>query len=736
MEKQKVINAELQAKIDALRKAQPGNNNQESVNGYTYESLGGILKKSFENIEKTAWAQKYPNIVKSYKVDIIELAFDALEDNLTPLTPEQFMDEINSGNQQGTKLEDYKNNLIEHQNLLADIESGKVSYTRIHGIGRGGGKKGSIATVKEWIADDKDAIATNGIGTTDFMQSYKSYLENIIATKTKEYLNNNSSDKGDKEKQDFALVDQTSNKLSQIDPSIQTGIENELEKLSDPNAKKAKKEVTRKIEKHEIDPPAPEALTVTRMAIPGRTQAEEANYEVIEADDVQASHLPEAGFQRNPKYGLENERRYHAEPDSQAKVLRNAVDLNPDFVLRDSVDANQGAPVIDQDNNVLGGNGRAMSIRKAYITGGEKANLYRKALMVRAAQLGISAAKIEAMKHPMLVRRLATAYSKEERQRLVSQLNDTFTDTKNARMSGKSRGDRFGKKTLDLLGQGMQNADTLRQFFDLPDSRVAVESLIDDGVIQQTERNAYVSPDGLLNPDGKRVVEEALRGRMARKYETLASIPGDVLAKLDAVAPSIIIAETIGGDWNLTEHIRDAVDLLAEYKNSPFCKKDDFHTFLKNMDMMKGVAPVDRYSKVSIQIFLMLIEVKKGELIKRFRKYAFDAQNISQDTGALPGISVTAQQSALKNLNIDLGSSNTQTASQRQTSPQPAIPACVNDLNDILSGKYDADSDKVMELLESSLTELENKGLLPTYEKLLNDASDHLTELLEKEVVL
>lgn len=88
------------------------------------------------------------------------------------------------------------------------------------------------------------------------------------------------------------------------------------------------------------------------------------HYQLVEAEDVKTSHLPDSGFQRNPAYGLENERRYHDEPGSQAKVLENAGRLDPAFLM-ESVDANHGAPVLDHEGNVLGGNGRAMSILSA-----------------------------------------------------------------------------------------------------------------------------------------------------------------------------------------------------------------------------------------------------------------------------------------------------------------------------------------------------------------------------------
>lgn len=304
----------------------------------------------------------------------------------------------------------------------------------------------------------------------------------------------------------------------------------------------------------------------------------------MEADDVQSSHIPEAGFQPNPRYQLENERRYHDEPASQAKVLNNAQKLDPTFLI-ESVDANHGAPVIDRQGNVLGGNGRAMSVRMAYEKFPEMAAAYREALLAQAESLGLDPEQLAWMKRPMLVRRLERELGDAERQALVSALNDTFTDSKNARAAGKSRGDRLSRKTLEALARGLADANSLRDYFDQPESAEVVEMLVDDGVIQPTERNALVGKDGLLNPDGKKAVEQALRGRVARSYEALNSLPTPVLGKLDAAIPHMLIAENVGGEWNITEHVRDAIDLLAEFQASD---QKAPQTFLAQQDMMKG----------------------------------------------------------------------------------------------------------------------------------------------------
>lgn len=384
--------------------------------------------------------------------------------------------------------------------------------------------------------------------------------------------------------------------------------------------------------------PAPEGREGERprqpvaVKIPNRAD-EPAHYELLEAEDVRASHLPSRGFQKNPAYGLENERRYHDEPGSRAKVMENAAKLDPAFLM-ESVDANHGAPVIDHDNNVLGGNGRAMSIARAYESFPERGEQYREALKANADRLGIDPAQVDAMHSPMLVRRLERGMSREERQQLVTAMNDDFKDAKEKRASGKSRGERFGRRTLDMLSAGLKDAESLREYFDTPASVAVVERMMEDGVIQRSERNALVGADGLLNPDGKKVVEEALRGRIARSYEALAKLPADVVGKLDAVIPHILVAEGIGKPWNITEHVRDSVDLLVGFKGSGVKEPD---TYLKQVNMLTGRAPVQDFSKQAIALFRMALDAKKGEYVKAFESYLKNAK-LSPEAGNIPGV--------------------------------------------------------------------------------------------------
>lgn len=66
------------------------------------------------------------------------------------------------------------------------------------------------------------------------------------------------------------------------------------------------------------------------------------------------------------------------------------------------------------------------------------------------------------------------------------------------------------------------------------------------------------------------------------------------------------------------------------------------------------------------------------------------------------------------------------------TTPTPP-PSFVTDLNDILAGKYDGDTARVLELLERAIDEAEKQDKMAEYGALLDDASNRLTDLLAKE---
>ncbi|WP_320835712.1 hypothetical protein [Mitsuokella sp.] len=192
------------------------------------------------------------------------------------------------------------------------------------------------------------------------------------------------------------------------------------------------------------------------------------------------------------------------------------------------------------------------------------------------------------------------------------------------------------------MAAGMRDADSLRQFFDAPESRDVVDMLIADGVILETDRNALINADGMLNPDGKRVVEEALRGRVAGSYEALASLPTPIVGKVDAAIPYLLTSEGVGGKWDVTQVFRDAIDLLSEFQAKG---GKDADVFLNQMDMVKGASPSQRYSRAAQVVFNLLRDAKKAEFVTAMQKFAGQAK-ISADASGLPGVGKTADEAA------------------------------------------------------------------------------------------
>ena len=195
--------------------------------------------------------------------------------------------------------------------------------------------------------------------------------------------------------------------------------------------------------------------------------------------------------------------------------------------------------------------------------------------------------------------------------------------------------------------------------------------LVNDGVIQTTERNAYIGPDGLLNPDGKRVVEEALRGRVARSYEALASLPGPVVAKIDAAIPHLLVAESIGKGWNITRHMRDAIDLLAEFRAS---SEKYPRVFLDQTNMLMDGTPRERFSQPARVLFQAALDMKKGDFAEMFARFAGQA-TISAEAGGIPGVSLTAEQAAKKYLGFETQARKQQVDTAGKGKPQAPAKA-------------------------------------------------------------
>lgn len=306
-------------------------------------------------------------------------------------------------------------------------------------------------------------------------------------------------------------------------------------------------------------------------------------YELIEADEAIPSHDPQT-FSPNQLYedvsglprGTLQFRDYHRENAEQAKVVEQDRRFKERFwfMLSDSPDATNGPPIVPNDSNVvLGGNSRMMTVlRKASEQNPEAYNAYRDAIKTRAEQFGVDPAQVDAMRAPVLIRRLnEVSTSDPHAMRTTARETDQpFTQALSEKAQAVASGSALSDDTIRYISDQLDNLgeeSTLRDLFRTAASRELVKHLQEDGVITQRTINRYVR-NGDLNDDGKTLIERAILGRIVPDSDLIDAAPAALMNTLGKTLRSMTQIQTAGGMWDIVRHVREAVRLVTDTKLS------------------------------------------------------------------------------------------------------------------------------------------------------------------------
>lgn len=288
------------------------------------------------------------------------------------------------------------------------------------------------------------------------------------------------------------------------------------------------------------------------VSTPGGSKPEPitAAFYIVEADELVTSHDPRT-FAVRPDYpaGVQ-ERRYHVDRYEQLKVIRNAANMVPAFLVNNNPDSVNGPPVCalleGKDLIVLGGNSRAMSLILAYDSG--EAAAYRALLVERARVFGFEPRQLDPFQAPALVR-ICDAPPLRWRD-LSRRLNEAQTQEKDVATDAVSLGARISDATLESFGAMVTDAgadETLTAVLTSPRARVFVDALRRDGVIDDRQGARYLSGRDLTE-DGRTMVERALVARVLPSAETIERLS---ITERDGIAralPAILAARRAGHD--------------------------------------------------------------------------------------------------------------------------------------------------------------------------------------------
>lgn len=240
--------------------------------------------------------------------------------------------------------------------------------------------------------------------------------------------------------------------------------------------------------------PMPENPQLPRRATTAAGRSIDVDYAVVEADSLVTSHGDD--MEPNAAFPQELQPRDRSRAAYGAQVAENAANLRPEW-LAGSPKASDGAPIIGPDNLVESGNGRILSIRRAYAQHPERAAAYR----AHIESLGFDTS---GFKNPVLIRRRATGLSPAERIAFTREANASDVAARSASETAFGDAERIDGALLDLYqGGGLdlaKNAEFVRQLM---------------RTIPEAERSALMDRNGVLNADGLKRMNSAM---LAKAY--------------------------------------------------------------------------------------------------------------------------------------------------------------------------------------------------------------------------
>lgn len=313
-----------------------------------------------------------------------------------------------------------------------------------------------------------------------------------------------------------------------------------------------------------------------------------AEYAVVEADQLIASHNPE-NFEQRADYpeGVQ-ERRYHDIGGEQGKIVRIATSMQPQLVVNTNPDCVNGAPIVTENNVVLGGNGRTMGQQLAYSQYPKSAEALKSYLAANAHQFGINADAVSGMKKPILVRKIQAGTDPDKLRTLGRRMNESLTQGLDPRTAEVAIGKNYVTPELvNALASQMDPENTLSEFLSSSGSRDFLKTLENAGVIDDVNRDEFMDGEtGLLNEDGRLRVERVLAARMLPDAAMLQRMPTDTRQNIAKSVPYLLRAESAG--WDLRGPLMAAIKADMDFRASSEFKT---HEAYMNQVVSRDLAP-------------------------------------------------------------------------------------------------------------------------------------------------
>jgi hypothetical protein len=325
----------------------------------------------------------------------------------------------------------------------------------------------------------------------------------------------------------------------------------------------------------------------TTVEVSGKGQLP-AKYALVEADQLVASHN-ERTFSPNPDYPTETQTRdYQNTGAEKAKVIGNADNFKPRYILSDDPSPVNGPPMVDANGVVAGGNGRTMTIKRVYADNPRSAAEFKELMVSKAEQFGISADAVRSMEKPVLVRMLDGVDLRNPRSaRIVDDLNDVPTQQVDPITQGIATGRRLNTSDVSEISSVLSEGNTIRDALSTKAANDRVIAVLRrSGTITKVNAPKFINDSGVLSPDGVRLVEGAMMGRVLDDVtvaKKLTALGGNYSRKITDALHGLAVAEGGGENWSMRKPLDNVLRYIADRGEVPQATYDQQIALLDNV---------------------------------------------------------------------------------------------------------------------------------------------------------
>ena len=300
-------------------------------------------------------------------------------------------------------------------------------------------------------------------------------------------------------------------------------------------------------------------------------------FAVTSLSNIAASHLPPS-FEKNPNNPC-NERRYRENNQEQGKVIKNAKNFDPKFLINDDNTAENGAIIVDEKGVVLGGNGRTMTLLIVVSEYHDKYEKYYSLLLKKCSYFGIDKDKISGLKNPVLVRVVHTDKSKscEYYSRIFNESMKLKMDSMDMALGiikslGKDRIRTVAREISEYLDGKVTSLSEVMKYKDVVPGLILI--LEREQIINDTNRVTFIDENGYLTDEAVGTIENMFYALVFDNRNVINYITANDFIKIEQVFGLLLGVKTLDKPFNILPSLSTAVEKMKAGKSASMVKQN------------------------------------------------------------------------------------------------------------------------------------------------------------------